>query len=50
MEQTSIWTPYESASLAELVRIREALERLSPVPEPEPEPEPDSEADPEGQD
>lgn len=46
MAQTYIWTPYETASLAELVRIREALERLSPVPEPEP----DSEADPEGQD
>ena len=39
MEQTYLWTPYESASLAELVRIREALERLSPVPESEPEPD-----------
>lgn len=37
MEQTYIWTPFETAALSELVRIREALERLSPVPEPEPE-------------
>ena len=29
MEQTYIWTPYETASLAELVRIREALSWLT---------------------
>ena len=43
MEQTYIWTPFETSALAELVRIREALERLSPVPEPDPEPDTDPE-------
>ena len=33
-------TPFEQDVMTELVRIREALERLSPVPEPEEETEP----------